>query len=239
MIREKSRKNYSKAGMRVINIGSSAVVNISQFSTITVKNKWWRWVRNKAAKQNYSYATLLPPYNAQTMSRIEHISEQWLSHNKHAEKQFALGYYDNDYLQTCTLHVLKNTSGEIIAFANQLPTHGKVTQATIDLMRYMPNIEGVMALLLSEILLSLANNSQFKTFDLGLVPLTHVGKQPAAKALFKLSKRVLKPVFSIQGLEQFKNKFDPVWEPNYAAWEGDMLDLPLITAALQRALTLK
>ena len=76
------------------------------------------------------------------------------------------------------------------------------------LIVYRADTEGVMAFLLSEIIISLAQNPKYTTFDLGFVPLALIGKQASSKALFKLGKKALKPVFSAQGLEQFKNKFD-------------------------------
>ena len=39
-----------------------------------------------------------------------------------------------------------------------------------------------------------------------------------------------------KGLEQFKNKFDPVWEPNYLAYEGDMTDLAVIALNIEKAM---
>ncbi len=238
MIQEKNLGNYQKAGYKTMAIGSSAVVDMATFTSQTVKDKWWRWARNKAKKQGLEYVTLPAPQNDEILTRLKTISDDWLQRDGHSERTFALGYFDADFLKDCIIHALKNQAGEIVAFANQLPSFGPITQTTIDLMRFLPDAEGAMALLLSETILQLKQEGKFTHFDLGFVPLAHVGKEQTTKLLLNLSKKALKPVFSMQGLEQFKNKFEPMWEQNYLAWDGDMLDLPVITASLQKALSL-
>ena len=236
MIGHDSLKYYKKQGLRYFGMGASAIVNVEKFSTETVKNKWWRWARNKSIKQGLSYQTLLAPQSEDILNTLQAISNRWLEQNKHKEHTFALGYFDKQELKNCTIHTLVNQNNEIIAYANQVPTYGQSKQVTIDLMRYEAGHEGVMAHLLSEVILQIGQEG-YSLFDLGFVPLAHLGNQKTTKALFKLSKKALKPVFSMQGLEQFKNKFDPEWEQNYIAWDGDMLDLPIITTTLQKILT--
>lgn len=239
LVSERSLANYKKVGYKTLAIGASAVVNIKEFSEVTVKNKWWRWARNKASKQGLHYETLAPPHSANTIKSLQKVSDAWLQIGGHTERTFALGNFNVDFLQLCVLHVLKDEQNVVVAFANQLPTYAVTSQTTVDLMRYMPHIDGAMALLLSETIQTLATSAAYDTFDLGFVPLALVGKQKSTRALLKLSKRVLKPVFSMHGLEQFKNKFQPTWVQNYIAWDGDVLDLPLITGSLQKALSIE
>ncbi len=236
MITNKSVRHYKHAGLRTMPIGASAVVGIDAFRNKTIKTKWWRWIRNKSMKQGYSHHLLTPPHSQKIIRELKQLSDAWLTHNNHKERTFTLGYFDEAYLQSCVLHTLKNDQDDYIAFANQLPTYGSSVRTTIDLMRYLPELDGVMAFLLSEIILD-AGRQGYAEFDLGFVPLTDTGKQHASKALIRLGKKVLRPVFSVQGLEQFKNKFEPEWEQNHIAWGGDLLDIPVITSSLQKALT--
>jgi phosphatidylglycerol lysyltransferase len=238
MVNQSSLEYYKKSHLKQLAIGASAVVDTAVFTQTTVKNKWWRWVRNKSTNQGLVYSTHTPPHSDAMLESLKHLSATWLQQNRHKERTFALGYFDESYLQTCVLHVLTNPSGEVVAFANQVPSHANNQQTTVDLMRYSAGYEGVMAYLLSQVITQV-HGVGFKYFDLGFVPLAQLGQQKTTKALFKLSKKALKPVFSMQGLEQFKNKFDPSWQQNYLVWDGDMLDLPLITAAMQKLLTLE
>lgn len=238
LVSEKNLATYQKAEHKTLAIGASAVVDVQRFASETVKDKWWRWARNKASKQGLRYECLPAPQSDAVLARLQKISDAWLGIDNHSERTFALGYFDTDFLRGCTMHVLRNEVGEIVAFANQLPSYGAISQTTIDLMRFLPEVDGAMALLLSEAILQTQKEGKYTYFDLGFVPLAHVGQQQTTKTLLALSKKALKPVFSMQGLEQFKNKFEPEWEQNYLAWDGDLLDVPMITTSLQKALTL-
>jgi phosphatidylglycerol lysyltransferase len=103
-------------------------------------------------------------------------------------------------------------------------------------MRSLPEAKGAMALLLSEIVLHLHNQGNYTYFDLGFVPLSNKHKDTDNSAQTLLRKAV-RPVYSIEGLEQFKSKFDPAWHAKYIAWDGDKLLVPQMTTALLRALS--
>jgi lysylphosphatidylglycerol synthetase-like protein (DUF2156 family) len=70
-----------------------------------------------------------------------------------------------------------------------------------------------------------------KTFDLGFVPLAKLDS-----TLANIARRLAASRFAAAGLEQFKGKFQPAWQPNYIAYDGDMLDLVVVVAALESAL---
>ncbi len=239
MVEEKLLKYYERVGLKTLPIGSSAVVQVDSFANITVKTKWWRWVRNKAVKQGLSFQKLIPPHSAETITELRSLSDEWLNSNNHSERTFALGYFDSDFMSKSIIYILKEESGRIVAFTNQLPTYGEHKQATIDLMRFKPGIDGAMALLLSEIILRLHEENTYTTFDLGFVPLAGLGQSDRSATFAKFAKNVLKPLFSARGLEQFKNKFDPTWHKNYITFDGDYTDLPTLFIALQDVLQIK
>jgi phosphatidylglycerol lysyltransferase len=232
-------KTYSKAGLKTLTIGASAVVDLDEYAITTVRSKYWRWIRNKNTKLDLKYDFLMPPHSNITKQQIKEVSSEWMNLEGREERTFALGYYDEDFLSTCTLHVLRHCDGKIVAFANQLPTFNSNLQATIDMMRCMPGYDGAMAFLLSEMLLSLKLNSQFTSFDLGFVPLAHTEEKIGKKAILGLFKTLMENFFSAKGLKQFKNKFEPKWQENFIAWDGDLLDLPLIAKALDKVLKSK
>jgi lysylphosphatidylglycerol synthetase-like protein (DUF2156 family) len=68
-------------------------------------------------------------------------------------------------------------------------------------------------------------------FDLGFVPFAK-----ARGPLLSIAKAVATDRFSAKGLEQFKNKFRPSWEPNYLAYEGDIADLAVIALNIEKAM---
>ncbi|MBC7581877.1 DUF2156 domain-containing protein [Aeromicrobium sp.] len=230
MVPEADIKAYQRGGLESMAIGASAVIDITQFAETTVKSKWWRWARNKAKKSGVEYATWQPPLSDHQLDQLKAISDDWLDANNHTERGFALGYFDANELRQQTIHVLTD-EGSAVTFANQLPTYGTQPQATVDLMRFKTGYNQSMALLLSEVILHLHDDARFTKFDLGFVPLAHSESKST-----ELVRTILKPVFSAKGLRQFKNKFEPEWQTNYLAYDGTLLDLPLIATKLQKAL---
>lgn len=216
--------------LKIMKVGSSAVVNVQAFCTSTLNGKWWRWQRNRATKTGLKYEMLRPPYGDGLMRELRAVSDAWLSTANHTEQGFALGYFDQGYLQQCRLHIVRDETGKLVAFANELPTFGG-RQATVDLIRYMPDYDGSMPHLLSCLISSLNEAGSADSFDLGFVPLAGLDSNIAT-----IARRLSDARFSSSGLKQFKNKFGPDWQPNYIAYDGDLVDVARIATTLEAAL---
>ena len=224
-------QNIYRQRLRLAKIGSSGVIDIKQFHEQTVLNKWWRWRINKSTKLGYTYRSHMPPHDQKLLNNLASVSETWLKRAHHQEQSFALGYYDDDYMQKCHIHALYNDHGELVAFTNQLPTYASNNQATVDLIRFMPDADGAMPALIAHALAKLQAEAKFKRFDLGFVPLAKVDSKLAS-----IARRLAESRFSYSGLEQFKGKFKPDWQPNYIAYDGDIINLALIVANLDKVL---
>src|SRR5207302_857990 len=101
----------------------------------------------------------------------------------------------------------------------RLPTFRHTSVATIDLIRYNPEHGNLMAYLLMKMIEELSLKGRFKYFDLGFVPFAK-----AKGPLLKIAAAVSAGRFSAKGLEQFKNKFKPDWQPVFLAYDGDWGD---------------
>jgi lysylphosphatidylglycerol synthetase-like protein (DUF2156 family) len=77
------------------------------------------------------------------------------------------------------------------------------------------------------------NQSSAKIFDLGFVPFAKT-----EGPLLRIAKTMSANRFSSKGLEQFKNKFEPDWQPNYMAYDGDVIDLASVALGLERVMTI-
>ena len=216
-----------------LNIGSSAIIDIDNFIAETSTNKWWRWKRNRADKQGYQYATSQAPHDPVFLQALKAISDAWLAHGGHQERGFALGYFDEGYLNDCTIHYLTDSTGKIVAFTNQLPVFKSAKMQTIDLLRFLPDAKDSMPYLIFNLLHNLQSHG-FKQFDLGFVPFAS-SKNP----IISVAKILSAGRFSAKGLEQFKNKFEPDWQPQYLVYDGDLGDLAVIAINLEKALNLE
>jgi phosphatidylglycerol lysyltransferase len=122
----------------------------------------------------------------------------------------------------------------IVAFANLWQSAGQ-EETTVDLMRYHPEMapHGVMDYLFVQVMLW-GKAQGYRWFDLGMAPLTGMEDRALAPLWNRLASFVSRHgeyFYNFQGLRQYKNKFDPVWEPKYLASPGG-LALPHILANL-------
>lgn len=219
---------YKSAGLENIRIGSSAVIDIKTFLSSTTKDKWWRWQINRAQKSDYSYSQSAPPHPKALVKQLHGVSNAWLGKGGHSERGFALGYFDESYMQKCVVHYLANNKRKIIAFTNEVPQFRQSKTMTVDLLRYLPEANNAMPYLLYQ---AIASNPDIELFDLGFVPFAR-----ARGPLLAIAKTFSAGRFSARGLEQFKNKFKPDWQPNYLAYEGDLADLALIALNIEKAM---
>ncbi len=229
-VAEKDLELYRVAGLETQQIGSSALVPVDDFLSKTAHDKWWRWQKNRAAKQTYTHAISSPPHAPALLKQFRAVSGAWLETSGHREQGFALGYYDESYLNQCTINYLKDSDGKLIAFTNLLPQLKPLPTFTIDLLRYLPEASHPMPYLLYK---TIESSIGYKYFDLGFVPFAK-----AQGPLLKIARLLSQDRFSSQGLEQFKNKFDPTWQPNFVAYEGDLADLALIALHLEKLMSL-
>ncbi|MDB5184300.1 MAG: hypothetical protein JWN38_108 [Candidatus Saccharibacteria bacterium] len=216
-----------------LQIGASALVNIDQFVVETSRDKWWRWKRNRAVKQGFTYHLSAAPHTPELLGQLHAVSDDWLTQGEHQERGFALGYFDLQYIRESTIHYLLDESGEVVAFVNQLPTVRRLSTASIDLLRFRASAQDAMPFLLANVISQL-QTERYTHFDLGFVPFAG-----AQGPVIRITSTLGAGRFSAKGLEQFKNKFDPAWQPTYLAYDGDLADLALIALNLENAMALE
>ncbi len=216
--------------LKTLQIGAAAIINIQDFIATTYEEKWWRWKKNRAVKQGYSYAVNHPPHTAAFMNQLQQLSDSWLATAHHQERGFALGYFDHAYLQQCSVHYLKNQHGQVVAFANQLPTFNSLGIQSVDLMRYRADATDTMPFLLANIIQQCSQDGA-TLFDLGFVPFAET-----TGPLLNIAQTLSSNRFSSKGLRQFKNKFKPDWQKVYLAYDGDLVDLGVIALQIESAM---
>jgi phosphatidylglycerol lysyltransferase len=158
------------------------------------------------------------------------ISNDWLTSKRTSEKGFSLGYFDERYLTSFPLAVVRQHD-RLLAFANLFEGAAK-EELSIDLMRHRtqaPN--GVMDFLFVELMLWGAA-AGYHWFNLGMAPLSGLGSDKLAPLWERAGALVFRygdQLYNFEGLRKYKSKFDPVWTPKYLACPGG-LALPVILA---------
>jgi phosphatidylglycerol lysyltransferase len=151
------------------------------------------------------------------------ISNAWLREKNTREKGFSMGRFDQRYLARFPI-ALARRQGTIMAFANLWTTLPK-TELSIDLMRYTPAAPpGVMQYLFTELMLW-GRAQGYRYFSLGMAPFSGLESRALAPLWTRAGAFMYQHgehFYNFQGLREYKEKFDPVWEPRYIAAPGGL-----------------
>lgn len=227
---------YQKAGFALLHIGDEAVVDLSTFS---LEGSGFRSVRrsiNSLTKGGYQAEYHAAPLPEPLLRELRQVSDEWLTLMHGREKRFSLGWFDDDYLCSTSVLVIRAPDGTALAFANLLPEYRK-NECTADMMRRRREVpSGTMDFLFVH-LFQWAREQGYASFNLGLSALSGVGDSAddprIERALHYLYEHV-DQFYNFKGLHAFKDKFEPRWEPRYLAYPGPA-SLPSLALALIRA----
>ena len=216
---------YRKLGLGVIKFGEEAVVDVAHFCSVTADHKFFRYLRHRLEHDGYTFARYVPPHTEKLLDEVKEVSDDWLTLPGRREHGFALGWFDRAYVGEMPLDVIRDSTGSLVAFVNEIPDY-RQGEAELDMMRHCvkaPN--SVMEYLLARVLFNLKERG-YTNLSLGLVPFTGVGTRGGANIeerivhlLFERGNRF----FSFKGLYRFKNRFEPVWEERFLVYQGGLL----------------
>jgi phosphatidylglycerol lysyltransferase len=227
---------YRCLGFRALQIGEEAIVDLEAFTLQGKAGKNLRTPLNKFTKLGYEVKFYEPPISNRLLSELKVVSDEWLKKTEGSEKKFSLGWFYEDYLRECEIAAVRTSTGEISAFANVVPEY-QLSEITIDMMRHRAEVEnGTMDFLFISMFQHFKEKG-YQSFNLGLAALSGVGEKPYSprleKALHYLYEH-LNQFYNFKGLQAYKEKFHPRWEPRYLIYPRRAA-LPDIIVALIRA----
>src|SRR3954468_6517740 len=221
---------YLDLGLTLLKIGEEARVDLRDFSLEGGSRKWMRKMMRRVEAESCGFeivrdATPLLP-------ELRTISDSWLSEKKAREKGFSLGFFAEDYVKRFPIAVVKR-EGRIVAFSN-LWESAEREELSVDLMRHALDApSGVMDYMFSQLMIW-GQQEGYRWFNLGMAPLSGLENRSLGtlwNRVGALAYRFGEDYYNFQGLRQYKEKFDPVWEPTYLASPGG-LALPRILTNL-------
>jgi phosphatidylglycerol lysyltransferase len=227
---------YKSLDFDALPIGHEAIVDVSCFTLEGSANKTLRNSYNKMVRNGYHYDVVQPPYSARVLRELSYISNDWLTLHRAVEMRFSLGWFNESYLNTCPILLVRDREGFIEAFAN-LVTEFQANEIAVDLMRYRQHGESGLMDFLFVSLFQWAREQGYATFNLGLSALSGVGehsKDPIIERALNFIYQNVNRIYNFRGLHSFKEKFHPVWAQRYLIYPGAS-NLPAISAALFRA----
>jgi len=209
---------YLDLGLTLLKLGEEGRVSLEKFSLKGGAQRALRYTSHKLEKEGCAFEVIPPEDIHLWLNELKRISETWLAGKSAREKGFSLGFFDADYLKQFPVGTVRKDN-KLIAFANIWRGTGK-EEVSIDLMRYLPEApRGVMEYLFIHLMLW-GKGEGYRWFNLGMAPLSGLENRALAPLWNRLGAFVFRHgehFYNLQGLRQYKEKFDPEWEPRYLA----------------------
>jgi phosphatidylglycerol lysyltransferase len=205
-------------GLQIVRYGEEAVVDLADFDLGTPRLRSIRRSERAASRTGARFRIVPAPAVPVILDRLEAISDEWLRSKGGREKGFSLGSFDREYLSNFDMAIV-TVEDRIVAFANLwLTANGE--EASVDLMRQTDDAPaGTMDFLFANVMLW-AKDRGYRTFTLGMVPLSGIAGGKLAPAWAKAAAVVFRHgehFYGFRGLRSYKEKFAPRWEPRYIA----------------------
>jgi phosphatidylglycerol lysyltransferase len=234
-IRPDNMPLYIDAGLTLTKLGEEARVPLPEFDLKLSKYGKLRYAMNRSCRDSLAFRVFARPQVPALVDQLAAVSDAWLKLKDVREKSFSLGAFTPDYVANFDLGaVLKD--GQILAFATLLLTETG-SEASLDVMRHRPDVPNLtMEFLITSLLLEMKQRG-LRWFSLGMAPLSGLERRRLAPLWHQIGAIVFEhgdQFYNFRGLRQFKQKFEPLWEPRYLASPGG-ID-PLIVLADAAAL---
>jgi len=219
---------YIDLGLTLFKLGEEAIIPLPDFSLEGGGRKALRRTRKDAMNAGATFEMIPQEDTHIFLPGLKQISDEWLATKRTKEKGFSLGRFDERYLNGFPVALIR-VGDAVVAFAN-VWLGGDRTEISVDLMRYTSVApQGVMEFLLIELILWGRDNG-YQRFILGMAPLSGIENRSLAPLWNRVGALLFsrgEPFYNFQGLRQYKEKFDPIWEPRYLASPGGLV-LPRI-----------
>jgi phosphatidylglycerol lysyltransferase len=219
---------YLDLGLTLFKIGEEGIVHLQTFSLEGKSRKGLRNTCNRMEKEGYCFEVLEAQAVPSMLPRLKEISDAWLREKNTREKRFSLGFFDPQYLKRFSLGIIRREQ-EILAFCNLWEGAAR-DELSVDLMRYSPGVPPETMEYLFIRLMLWGKEYGYHKFNLGMAPLSGLDGRSLAPTWSRLGALIYQHVehfYNFKGLRQYKEKFDPVWEPRYIACPSGLI-LPRI-----------
>jgi phosphatidylglycerol lysyltransferase len=232
-VRQENLPVYLDLGLTPLKLGEEARVPLDTFSLEGSARSEFRQVARKLKREGAVFEIVRAEDIGPLLPELKTVSDAWLRGKRTREKGFSLGYFDEGYLRRFASGIVRK-DGRIVAFANLLEGCGK-EEIAADLMRYVPgSLNGAMDFLFLQSMLW-GKREGYRWYNLGMAPLSGMGDRalnPLWNQVGAFLFRHGEQFYNFQGVRHYKEKFGPVWEPEYLASPSGVV-LPRILANVE------
>lgn len=214
---------YLDLGLQILKTGEVARVDLPTFSLEGPARHDFRYAEKRAKREGLEFSVIPKTDVPAALAELRSVSDAWLETKNGHEKGFSLGRFEDAYVSEFDCAVLKK-DGAIVAFAN-LWRSGDKNEISIDLMRYRPGVSKIIMDALFAHLLLYGKEQGYRWFHLGAAPLAGLADHPLASTWNRVGTFIYRrgdEFYNFDGLRAFKQKFGPVWTPQYIACPGGL-----------------
>ena len=212
---------YVDLGLAALKIGEEARVPLEEFSLEGAARAELRQSHRRAQRDGATFEIVPPAGIEPLLPALQRISSAWLASKSTGEKRFSMGAFSAQYLRQFPVAVVR-CGGAAAAFTN-LWTTGTRAELSLDLMRFGPEApRSAMDYLFVELMLW-GRAAGYRSFNLGLAPLSGLEAHPLAPAWHRVGNFIFRHgehFYNFEGLRRYKAKFAPSWEPRYLVARG-------------------
>jgi phosphatidylglycerol lysyltransferase len=212
---------YVDLGLSVLKLGDDARVALDRFSLQGNEHAELRRTHNRILEQGISFSIVNSAKVPPLLHELRRVSDSWLTEQKRAEKSFARGGFDPDYVSNFPCAIARQDK-RIIAFG-VLWASANNEELALDLMRYHREApEGIMKFITAELMIG-GRRRGFRWFNLGMVPTTGMERHalaPLWQRIGGILYRQSEHFKDTESLRQFAEELGPIWRPKYLASPG-------------------
>ena len=220
---------YLDMGLTLFKLGENARVPLAEFSLEGAERKGLRYVHRHLVKEGCHFEVLPAADLPGLLPELRRISDDWLREKNTREKRFSLGCFNEQYLLNFPVAVVRQ-QGRVVAFSNIWVGADK-QELSLDLMRFCSQApRGAMDFLFISLMLW-GKEQGYQSMDLGMAPLSGLDNRPFAPLWNRIGAAIFQHgehFYNFEGLRDYKQKFNPRWEPRYLACPGGFLALPQV-----------
>ena len=212
---------YVDLGLTLIKVGEEGRVPLATWSLEGSARSGQRRTLRTVERANCSFEIVPPEDVPPLLPELKRVSDAWLTSKHTREKSFSLGLFNEQYIRHFPVALVRSERG-IVAFAN-LWLSGTRQELSLDLMRYEPGApRGIMEYVITKVMLW-GKAQGYGWLNLGMAPLSGLESRrlaPLWSRLGALAFRHGEHFYNFRGLRQYKDQFEPVWEPRFIAVPG-------------------
>ncbi|NLD72024.1 MAG: DUF2156 domain-containing protein [Chloroflexi bacterium] len=224
------------AELRTLLVGYEGSVDLQDLSSGRSEDAALQASMRRLAERGHTLWVYPPPLTDDVMDQLQIISSEWLDVRRRAETRFSVGWFDDAYIRTCPVMVVRDADEQITAFANVVLSSG-AGPATLDVLRQRWDAAPgtVEYLLVAAFRWAMLQGSTRFSFGL-LHPVSSAGSadSPHTEAALRRLSGHLRRLHDYQGLRHLFLRFAPDTSPRYLAYPGEAA-LPEVIEAIVTA----